>query len=290
MRLSSYAIERPASPQAVSAWRQRLKWGVYALLFLNFLVYLYQDVESSRYTLDAESDLRELLAAYVTSIDLVAWFTLIVLFEIETGPRSGRDWAGAAKWAVSAMRLVCYAAILHTSFVNDIALREFSVPERLPATADVCAYTDGWSLLRNRDYLAIDAANCATLGEGPAFYALGDDRVLTDAAGLREGRILAWTDLAESLAWLLVVLATELAVRLKQSPRGSAALATGLGRLKAGLYVLIFAIAAYWGSKGQLLYFWDELVWLLGFSMIDWNIRDWRRRPRRPLSASPTTA
>jgi hypothetical protein len=56
------------------------------------------------------------------------------------------------------------------------------------------------------------------------------------------------------------------------------------------LYVLIFAIAAYWGMKGQLLYFWDELVWLLGFGMIDWNIRDWRRPPRRPLSASPSTA
>jgi len=272
----------------MSAGRQRLKWGVYALLFLNFLVYLYQDVESARYTLDAQSDLRELFAAYVTSIDLVAWFTLILLFELETGPRSGRAWTGAAKWAVRGLRLACYAAILHTSFANDIALGEFYDARLLPATADVCAYTDGWSLLRNRDYLEIDADNCATLGQGPEFHALGNDRVLTDSAGLREGRILAWTDLAESLAWLLVVVATELLVRLKQSPRGHALLVSGLERTKTALYVLIFAIAAYWGSKGQILYFWDELVWLLGFGMIDWNIRDWRRRTRRRFSASPS--
>ncbi len=274
----------------MSARRERLKWGVYALLFLNFLVYLYQDLESARYTLDAQSDLRELFAAFVTSIDLVAWFTLILLFELETGPRAGREWDGGAKWVVRGLRFVCYAAILHTSFANDIALREFYAAEQLPAAPDACAYTDGWTLLRNRDYLEIDADNCATLGEGPAFYALGDDRVLTDSAGLREGRILAWTDLAESLAWLLVVLATELVVRLKQPPRAGSALVTGLERLKAALYVLIFAIAAYWGSKGQLLYFWDEMVWLLGFSMIEWNIRDWRRPPRRPLSASPSVA
>jgi hypothetical protein len=274
----------------MSPWRQRLKWAVYALLFVNFLVYLYQDVESARYTLDARSDLLEVLAAYVTSIDLVAWFTLILLFELETGPLAGRAWTGAGKWSMRGLRLACYAAILHTSFSNDIALRELYVPVRLPDSADVCTYAGGWTFLRNREYIEIDAGNCTTLGPGPAFYALSDDRVLTDAAGLREARVLAWTDLAESLAWLLVVLATELAVRLKQSSRGNVALAAGLERLKSALYVLIFAIAAFWGTKGQLLYFWDELVWLLGFSMIDWNIRDWRRRSRGLFSVSPIVA
>jgi len=48
--------------------------------------------------------------------------------------------------------------------------------------------------------------------------------------------------------------------------------------------------AVYWGSKGQLLYFWDELVWLLGSSMIDCNIRDWRRRARQLFSVSTTAA
>ena len=103
----------------------RLKWAVYAILLVDFLGFLYQDVEYARYTLDAGSDLFEVLAAYVTSIDLVAWFTLILLFELETGVLAGREWTGLVRWAVRSVRLVCYVAILHTSFSYDIALREF---------------------------------------------------------------------------------------------------------------------------------------------------------------------
>ena len=117
------------------------------------------------------------------------------------------------------VRLVCYVAILHTSFSYDIALREFRDPERLPAAADVCAYAGDWTFLRNRDYLEIDAGNCTTIGRGPEFFALSDDKVLTDRAGLAEGRILAWTDLVESVAWLLVVLAIEAIVRLQAVTR-----------------------------------------------------------------------
>jgi hypothetical protein len=274
----------------VNPWRQRLKWGVYAILFADFLLYLHQDVTYAQYTLDAGSNLREILAAYVTSIDLVAWFALILLFEIETGVRAGREWTGAARWVVRALRLACYVAILHTSFSNDIALREFHHPERLPPARDVCAYTGDWTFLRNRDYIEIDAGNCTTIGRGPEFFALSDDRVLTDRAGLVEARILAWTDLAESLAWLLVVFAIEAIVRLKQTAYGNGMLVACIERLEVALYVLIFAIAVYLGSKGQFLYFWDELVWLLGFNMIDWNIRDWRRRARALFSASTIPA
>jgi hypothetical protein len=274
----------------MSPSRRWFKWTVYALLIVDFVIYLVQDIQSAPYTLDANSGVLEILAAYVTSIDLVAWFTLILLFELETGVIAGRAWTGPARWAVRGVRLVCYVAILHTSFSYDIALREFLHPERLPPADDVCAYAGEWTFLRNRDYLEINPGNCGTIGHGPDFFALRDDEVLTDRAGLAEGRILAWTDLAESLAWLLVVFAIEAIVRLKHTAYANGALVTCIGRLKTALYVLIFAIAVYWGSKGQLLYFWDELVWLLGFSMIDWNIRDWSRRARRLFSASTTRA
>jgi hypothetical protein len=277
-----------SAPDPETAWRQRFKWTVYALLFLDFVLYLAQDVESARYTLDADSGLLEILAAYVTSIDLVAWFTLILLFELETYVLVDRDWAGATKWLVQGIRLACYVAILHTSFSYDIALREFRNPERLPRADDVCAYAGEWSFLRNRDYLTIDADNCRTIGRGPEFFALSDDAILTDRDGLREGTILAWTDLAESVAWLLIVFATEAVVRLGHRARGSGAVAAALERAKMPLYALIVAIAAYWGAKAQWLYLWDELVWVLGFLLIDWNIRDWRSFNRRlSVSASP---
>ena len=112
----------------MSPWRQRFKWTVYALLFVDFILYLVQDIEYAHYVLDANSDLLEILAAYVTSIDLVAWFALILLFELETYVLVDRDWTGLTKWLVQGVRLVCYVAILHTSFSYDIALSEFHHP------------------------------------------------------------------------------------------------------------------------------------------------------------------
>jgi hypothetical protein len=273
----------------MTAWRQRLKWLVYAALVANFCIYLYQDIEYAPYVLDADSSLREVFAAYVTSIDLVAWFTLILLFEVETTVRAGRPWQGAAKWAVKSVRLACYATVLHTTFANVVALGEFRNPEPLPPAADVCAYAGEWTLLRNRDFLEIDADNCRTLARGPGFFALSGDRVLTDRDGLAEGTLLAWTDVAESVAWLLIVALTEIAVRRLRINRGLRPRSAHILRVKILLYAAILAISLFWGSKGQVLYLWDELVWILGFLAIDWNLRDWRRF-QRAFSVSPSAA
>ena len=93
------------------------------------------------------------------------------------------------------------------------------------------------------------------------------------------------------LTVLLVVFMTELVVRLKSGAAGGNAALDWLERGKGGLYVLILAIAFYWGSKEQYLYLWDELIWVLGFLVIDWNIRDWqswkRTMPDRTFSTSP---
>lgn len=274
---------------AMTPWLQRFKWTVYALLFINFLVYLYQDIEAARYTLTERSGLRDYLAAYVTSIDLIAWFTLILFYELETYALVGRGWTGRTKWTVRGVRLVCVMAILNTSFTYDIALRAFENPTRLPVATDVCAYTGDWYFLRNREFLEIDAGNCPSIGTGPEFFAIGDGTVLTDRAGLREGLVLAWTDLIESVTWLLIVLAMEASVRLRSTSFANGPLPVAIGRIKAFLYAVILLIAFYWGSKGQILYLWDEIVWVLGFLVIDGNLRDWRSL-RRVFSASPSAA
>jgi len=260
--------------------RQFVKWTVYALLFLDFILYLWQDAESAHYTLGAAPLLLDYARAYVTSIDLAAWFMLILLLELETYVLVGRAWTGATRWTVQGIRLACCVVILHTSYANLTALNEFRAPRAL-AAGDACGYVDeGWSFLSNRDYIDLDRQNCATLGQGTEYFAIGDDFVLTDRAGLREGLVLAWTDLAESVAWLLIVLATELAVRMMRRAGANTGAMRLLEHVKMALYVLILVIALYWGSKLQFLYLWDELIWIFGFLLIDRNIHDWRAGPR----------
>jgi hypothetical protein len=270
------------------AWQQRFKWTVYTLLFVNFVIYFYQDLESADYTLGEHPSFLHWARAYLTTIDLVAWFVLILFFELETGVLAGRLGTGAKRWAIRGARLLCYVAILHTSFGNATILRDVESPRRLPAAANVCAYTDGdWSFLRNRGYTTIDEDNCTTIGSGPEFFAIDPEPVITDRAGLDEALILAWTDLIESLAWLLVVFATEIVVRMQARGIAGGITTTLLGRLKVALYALILGIACYWGSKEQYLYFWDEVLWVCGFLVIESNLIAQRVRLRAASSSAP---
>jgi hypothetical protein len=264
------------------AWQQRLKWTVYALLVANFALYLVEDAGAAPYTLGADPGPVDWMRAYVTSIDVAAWLVLILCFELETCLLPERVRTGALRLALHGVRLVCCVAILHTTTADARALAEFRAPRSLPAAADLCAYTGGWSFLSNRDYTRLDGDNCREIAAGPDFYAIGSGRVITDTAGLREGLVLAWTDLAENLAWLLIVLANEVVVRLPAAGRGRGGALPAIDLAKAAVYAVIVGIACYWAWKGQLLYFWDELLWVCGFLAIERNLVEWRAAPRTP--------
>ena len=47
-------------------------------------------------------------------------------------------------------------------------------------------------------------------------------------------------------------------------------------RSKMFLYAILIALGVYWAYLSHWLYFWDELVWILGFSAIEMNINEWR--------------
>ena len=278
----------PPGRASAAPWQQRLKWGVYALLFLDFLLYLAQDAESAPYTLSADPTLLEYARAYVTSIDLAAWFVLILFFELETYVWRDRPREGAVKWSVHGVRILCYVAILHTTVTDARYLVAFHTPQAIPAAADLCEYAGGdWSFLENRGYTTIDAQNCAALGAGPEWYVVAPDPVIVDRARLREGLILAWTDLVENVSWLLIIASNEVIVRMQARGLATAALLTLGNWFKTALYLLIMAIACYWGSKSQVLYFWDEMLWIGGFLLIEKNILEWRARLLERARAGP---
>jgi hypothetical protein len=263
--------------------QQWLKWAIYALLLVNFLLYLRDDWVSAPFVLGADAAPGDWIRAFVTSIDVAAWLVLLLLFELETAVYVERRASGATTAVLRGVRLACCVAILNTTYADVVALREFQQPRRLPVAPDLCLYADEhWSVLRNREYTTLTLSNCRQIASGPDFFAIGDVGVIADRAGLREGLILAWTDLVENLAWLLVVLVSEVAVRLNGSGAATGTRRTLIERCKGPLYVLILCIAFYWSSKGQLLYLWDELLWVCGFLAIDSNLLD-REARRRAL-------
>lgn len=86
-----------------------------------------------------------------------------------------------------------------------------------------------------------------------------------------------WQNFANATVWLLI--AAALAHDLHSPPA-----ATGPGwrtGFKAALYLAVTAIALSWGLDGAWLDFWDAMLWLTCFFVIELRVFDFAARTRR---------
>jgi hypothetical protein len=110
----------------------------------------------------------------------------------------------------------------------------------------------------------------------PPIYQITSFRIVADADTLTAVRYLAWTDVLNAAAWILVVIVLELEVRLQLRGNLSDRI-MGLTRyIKFALYGMLFAAAAYWGYAGDFLDFWDASLWLFAFIFIELNVFEWQ--------------
>ena len=65
-------------------------------------------------------------------------------------------------------------------------------------------------------------------------------------------------------------------MRLQERGVTGGMLISVLNKLKTFLYLVLFALAAYWASLSHWLYTWDTFVWIAGFAAIEINISNWR--------------
>ena len=263
------------NPQAV---KQSVKWTVYSLLLVNFILYITRDWQTAVHTLASAEPVIKWLQVYATSIDYAAWLVLILLFEMETYILSDEAFTPLVRRMVHGIRLLCYLFVLHTVYAYSVELYEvhFKV-EPVPEVSDLCQVADEQiSFVTDQQYTYLNKNNCAELGSGTDYFLLEKGRVIADRVNLDRERLLAWLDLAEAICWLLIMALIELNIRLQD--RGilsGSAFDTG-NYLKFGAYSVIIGIAVYWGLTDLFLYFWDEMLWIGGFAAIEMNMSDWR--------------
>ena len=63
---------------------QLLKWTVYSLLLLNMVYYAGEEAYIASHTLPADAPWWDWAEAFATTIDELAWFGLLFMFELET--------------------------------------------------------------------------------------------------------------------------------------------------------------------------------------------------------------
>jgi hypothetical protein len=259
------------------AIQQFVKWTVYSILIVNFFFYVLDDMEAAEHSLREGGTFLQWTTTFTTTIDELAWFMLLFLFELETYALSDKAFEGLTGPLIHGVRLVCYVFLGHTvyAYSGDILALTQEVP--LAGIDNLCQLAgQEISYTYNLVYTLVDQSNCSTLSTGTLFFPVDSVSLVTDAAGIVNSIQLAWVDLIEALVWLLIVFLIEFMVRLQNRGISSGPLIRMGNVAKPALYGILVLIAAYWGVLGHWLYVWDEFIWIAGFIAIEMNVVEWR--------------
>ena len=258
---------------------------VYLLLLTNVFLFLYDEGEAFVLAFPNGAMLSDVVAAFSATIDTIAWWFLLLLFELETFVLSPR-WIERNVWTLHAVRLVMYAAVLW-AFYGYCAAAAALMDARPVAGTSLCDFVgQERSFLAGLDEnVAIDASNCASLDASPPFYSVEGGAVIADDAALRSVRPSTWVDVINAGAWLLVVLLLELDVRFEERGRFTGAVFRASYVAKVVLYSVLALVVVYWAVRAEPLDFWDAFLWLASFTFIEMNVlahvKD--QGPQRPV-------
>ncbi|WP_231758008.1 hypothetical protein [Microbulbifer elongatus] len=252
------------------------KYTVYCLLVYNVYAFFVENHGAAGTVFADGVSLGKIIEAYNDSIDTLAWVLLLLVFELETWVLSDERLKGGTKWALNAVSAFCYVFIVY-SFYGYFS-EMVSLTHLLPVAGSACelAASGGWSMvLEQDDYVALTAANCGSLSEA-SLLRLADAHVVGDAEIWREIHWLAWVDVINAGAWLLVVAILAFDVWLQLRHQLSDSIMRYSQVIKGLLYFTLLLCAIYWGLNGSFLDFWDAFLWLVAFFFIEMNLFEWQ--------------
>lgn len=267
---------------------QFFKYAVYTLLTLNVYIFWREEYLASQLQFAGGVPVADLIEAYAATIDTAAWVVLLLMFELETYVLEDRHFTPRVTLVLHSIRVICFVFILYAFYgyvVNVIGAHDVRL---LANVSDLCsALRDNWSYAVDLDeYVAVDAANCASFSGSDVFYQFADLPALVDHAGLVEIQRLTWVDAINALVWILIVVILEADVRLQERNKLEGAILKLSGTVKIVLYAILFVAAIYWGFKGDFVDFWDAFLWLLAFFFIEMNVVEWRAEEAEGQPAS----
>ncbi|MEM9386572.1 MAG: hypothetical protein AAGA68_16055 [Pseudomonadota bacterium] len=284
---------RQLNPLLLYKMQQAFKWVVYFLLLVNLGFYVAEDSVRAYHTLIAgNASFLKITQEFAASIDTSAWLILIAMFELETYTIEDKHWNERVAWLVRGARVVCYVMIAHTLFAYSSTLVDYSTIRPVEGVTDLCEMTDRQvAYVHTLEYTAVTELTCNTLTDQQEFLWLGKNPLVTTPHGHQREFLLALADVVETIAWLLIIACVELVVRLQG--RGiTGGRTTSIARsTKTVCYVVLLALAAYWGALGLWLYVWDAFLWIAGFAVIEVNIAEWREElTERPVAQEAASA
>ncbi|GAA5523977.1 hypothetical protein Maes01_00526 [Microbulbifer aestuariivivens] len=252
------------------------KYTVYLLLAHNAYAFFLENHAAANTLFVDGVQFGRLIETYNDSIDTLAWVLLLLVFELETFVLPDDKIRGWVKWALNSVSAFCYLFIVYSfyGYVAEMA----SLTNLLPVSQSACelAARGDWLMVIGQDtYIPLAAENCAGLADTQVLRLAGA-QVLGSVETWRDIKWLAWTDVINAGAWLLVVAILAFDVWLQLRHQLSDAVMRYSQVIKALLYFTLLLCAVYWGVNGSFLDFWDSFLWLVAFFFIELNLFKWQ--------------
>jgi hypothetical protein len=256
---------------------QYFKYSIYILLTFNFYFFFTEDVAAFSIRFPDGISLGQIINAYATSIDTVAWLILVWILELETYILEDDQITPVMEYISLTIRAICYGFIIY-AFFGYCSTLLFYYDTNLLQETGLCSLTNGdWTYSQMiGEYTPISAENCSFLSTSNEFLRFGSTSAIVDISGAKDIIRLGWVDVINSGVWILVVFIIELNIKL-QEKNIQQNLSLKLSKFNQNfLYPILFINAFYWGLEGDFVDFWDAFLWLVAFIFIELNIIQWR--------------
>ncbi len=260
------------------SFQQRIKWLIYSLLLINFVLYIKTDIVVATHTMKHGGTFLEWSRSFATTIDASAWVFLLIIFELETYALSDEQITRTRALLMAVIRIVCYVFLAHTLYALAVYIYEINAGNIVKDVSDLCQILGkDISYTANLVYSELDASNCKSLSSAKEFLYIDPPKfiIVTDAESLIVINQLAWIDLIEALTWLLILFSIEALVWLQDKGTITGSFFNGIKLTKLTLYLLLWSMAGYWIYRGHYMFAWDEFMWIAGFFVIGMNLDQW---------------
>lgn len=267
------------------------KVGIFLCLFVTSGIYIAADIQAASRTLDASNGFMDWLSMYAISIDVIAWVTLLIIYELETSTLEDEVLNSGWKWLLYVISALCYIAIFWAmaGYIGKLLLiTDYS----LFSSASVCSLGSDWVQMKMLDdFVPLNGTVCAGLEavrEAGNLYQLNGEQILftrQEYYGLGGAWSIAWSDVIEGILWIAVMAMIQLEIVLQLRQELSPILLRAFSLAKAACYLLVILVTVYYSVFGRAVDIYDSILWLLAFLFIELNLSEWTQKETAPEGA-----
>lgn len=260
---------------------QLFKYTVYCIITYNVAHFVMEDHLAVAHRFRGGVSWAQFTDAYAQAVDSLAWFILLLIFELETWVIDDDKFKGWVKTALNVLSVICYFFIIRAA-LGYIAKLEFALAFEPSSISTACEAVNTYlSYAIDLDiYANLTAKSCADVAVGP-YFTNAEHGIIADQATYSNMRLLGYVEVINALTWIGVVVLLWLDIFMQLRGKLTSRLYRLNALAKGILYVILIGCAVIWGIDGKFMDFWDAFIWIVAFFFIEINIFRWHEESQQ---------